>query len=174
MQRLRENKRIYTSEPDYDWAKQSLIERRQEDGEPIEDITDEDIWNEAYSLAEMYFDDERMNLNKDLGNDIICIADVGTWRGRRSGYKTIGTNLNDILYSQVDGQSDITVEYDGVDVIASESHHDGCNCYIFREIKPNAPESFKEKIEFKEYVSNEELKKHTRSLRPYVKQIYGW
>ena len=43
MQRLKENKRIYTSEPDYDWAKQSLIERRQEDGEPIEDITDEDI-----------------------------------------------------------------------------------------------------------------------------------
>ena len=41
MQRLKENKRIYTSEPDYDWAKQSLIERRQEDGEPIEDITDE-------------------------------------------------------------------------------------------------------------------------------------
>ena len=174
MQRLKENKRIYTSEPDYDWAKQSLIERRQEDGEPIEDITDEDIWDEAYLLADMCFEDERMNLDKDLDNDIICIADVGTWCGRRSGYKTIGTNLKDILYSQVDGQSDITVEYDGVDVIASESHHDGCNCYIFREIKPNAPESFKEKIEFKEYVSNEELKKHTRSLRPYVKQIYGW
>ena len=82
MQRLKENKRIYTSEPDYDWAKQSLIERRQEDGEPIEDITDEDIWNEAYSLAEMCFDDERTNLNKDLGNDIICIADVGLGIGQ--------------------------------------------------------------------------------------------
>ncbi len=173
MRRLKKNKRIYTSEPDYDWAKQSLIDRRQEDGEPIEDITDEDIWNEAYFLVDMCFDDERTNLNKDLGNDIICIADVGTWCGRRSGYKTIGTNLNDILYSQVDGQSDITVEYDGVDVIASENHHDGCNYYTFREIKPNVSERFKEKIKFKEYVSNEELRRNTRSLRPYIKQIFG-
>lgn len=171
MQRLEENKRIYTSEPDYDWAKQSLIERRQEDGEPIEDITDEDIWQEAYELASMNYDDERSNLNKDLGNDIICIADVGTWCGRHRAYCVIGTNLNGVLRSHV---GDITVEFDGVDIIASESHHDGCNSYVFREVKPNAPESFKEKLEFHEYISDNEFKKHTRSLRPYVKQIYGW
>ena len=174
MQRLKENRRIYTSEPDYDWAKQSLIDRRIEDGEPIEDITDDDIWNEAYFLSDMCFDDERANLNKDLGNDIVCIADAGCWNGRRSGYCVIGTNLNNVLYSRVNGQSDITVEYDGVDIIASESHHDGCNYYVFREVKPNAPESFKEALEFKEPLSNEQLMRHTRSLRPYIKEIFGW
>ena len=44
MQRFKENKRIYTSEPDYDWAKESLIERRLDDEEPIDDISDDDIW----------------------------------------------------------------------------------------------------------------------------------
>ena len=174
MQRFKENKRIYTSEPDYDWAKESLIERRLDDEEPIDDISDDDIWQEAYALADMNFDDERMNLNKDLGNDIVCIANVGTWQGRRSAYSVIGTNLNEVLCSHVDGQSDITVEFDGVDVIASESHHDGCNSYVFREVKPNAPESFKEKLEFHEHISDDEFKRYTRSLRPYVKQIYGW
>ena len=174
MQRFKENKRIYTSEPDYDWAKESLIERRLDDEEPIDDISDDDIWQEAYELADISYDDERMNLNKDLGNDIVCIANVGTWQGRRSAYSVIGTNLNEVLCSHVDGQSDITVEFDGVDVIASESHHDGCNSYVFREVKPNAPESFKEKLEFHEYISDDEFKRYTRSLRPYVKQIYGW
>ena len=58
MQRFKENKRIYTSEPDYDWAKESLIERRLDDEEPIDDISDDDIWQEAYALADMSFDDE--------------------------------------------------------------------------------------------------------------------
>lgn len=172
MQRLKENRVIYTSEPDYDWAKESLIERRLDDGEPIEDISDDDIWNEAYFLVDMYYDDERMNLNKELGNDIICIADVGRWDGRCRGLKVVGTNLNDIMQSF--GCDNMGIEYDGVNVVGWGSHHDGSNSYVFREVKPNAPESFKEKLEFNEYVSDDELMRNTRSLRPYVKEIYGW
>lgn len=174
MQRLKQNKLIYTSEPNFDDGKQSLIDRRLDFGEPIEDISDDDIWNEAYELASMYYDDEKCNLNKVLDGEVICIADIGTWNGRRSTHKTLGNNLNEVLTAFVNGQSDITIEYDGVNIVSRESHHDGCNYYTFREVKPNAPESFKEKLEFHEPISNNEIKRHTRSLRKYIKDIYGW
>lgn len=174
MQRLKEYRTIYDSDIDFDVAKENLIERYVENGEPIEDITDEDVWNEAYFLDETTFSDEKCNLSKHLNNDIIAIADVGTWCGRRSGYKVIGNNLNEVLQSFVDGNSNLCVQYDGVDVISREGHHDGCNHYVFRELKPNVSETFREKLEFKEPISVETLMRNTTSLRKYVKDIYGW
>ena len=73
------------------------------------------------------FDDEVGNLYKELDNRIIVIADLGLWNGRHSGYKVIGSNLNDIMYQSTDGN--YKVWFDGHNVKARDSHHDGCNYY---------------------------------------------
>ena len=49
---------------------------------------DEDsLYYMAYELNSHYLEDERMNLDIDIPNGIIVIADLGFWFGRRTGYK---------------------------------------------------------------------------------------
>lgn len=50
-----------------------------------------------------YLNDERVNLNIQLSQPILVIADLGLWNGRRQGYKEIPSgNIRDCLYSQYD------------------------------------------------------------------------
>ena len=59
-----------------------------------------------YKMLEIngdYLDDERANLNIQLSQPILVIADLGLWTGRHSGYKEIESgNIRDCLYSQYD------------------------------------------------------------------------
>ena len=49
-----------------------------------------------YDLNHDYLEDERVNLNIQLPQPIICIADLGRWNGRFSGYKEIASgNIRD-------------------------------------------------------------------------------
>ena len=46
-----------------------------------------------------YLDDERCNLDIQLSQPILVIADLGLWHGRRMGYKEIESgNIRDCLY----------------------------------------------------------------------------
>lgn len=167
-------KLIYKSDYEYNFeeTKQDLAECREC---PVEEITDDDVYEHMYFLQEMDFDAERSNLNKELDGKILCIADVGTWRGRRTGYKMLGSNLNEVIYSQVSGDSTLEVSYDGNNVIATEHHHDGTNYYTFREVREETNyENLLDKIYNQEEVSRSMLNKYTKSLRQHVKQIYGW
>ncbi len=42
-----------------------------------------------YEINGDYLDDERMNLDVQLSQPILVIADLGLWHGRRMGYKEI-------------------------------------------------------------------------------------
>lgn len=54
------------------------------------------------SNAENLFD-ERVNLNIQLSQPILVVADLGLWNGRRMGYKEIESgNIRDCLYSNYD------------------------------------------------------------------------
>ena len=95
-----------------------------------------------------YFDDELINLNRELGRHILVIADLGLWNGRRSGYKEIGTNLRDCLYTNDD---DMRLYVDNLgDLRADGYHHDGTNHYLYRVYKPGVGEeaisNLKEKV----------------------------
>ena len=46
---------------------------------------------------ERNFDDERANLNIPLDGDILVIADLGLWNGRRQGYKILHGNISNIF-----------------------------------------------------------------------------
>jgi hypothetical protein len=139
----------------------------------VENITEEKITDEVYFQIDQYFDDERLNLDKKLDGRILCIADMGLWNGRRSGYKILGNNLNEVLTCGI-GCDEKEVYCDGRNVLAKGYHHDGRNYVEFREIREDRNiENLLTKLYNNEEVTRKEINYYTRSLRPYVKQIYG-
>ena len=126
---------------------------------------------------EYWFDDGVLNLNKTTDGMILVIADVGTWRGNFQGYKLLTEKLlSDIMYAgNADNMSYTTLYYDGHNVRKKVVHHDGTNHIIFREVRPYVNiDKLCERIYNGEYISNSTLNYYTRSLKRYVKNIYGW
>ena len=139
----------------------------------VENITEEKITDEVYFQIDQYFEDERSNLFKILDGRILCIADMGLWNGRRTGYKILGNNLNEVLTSSI-GCDEKEVYCDGRNVLAKGYHHDGRNYVEFREIREDRNiENLLTKLYNNEEVTRREINYYTRSLRPYIKQIYG-
>jgi hypothetical protein len=139
---------------------------------PADEITDNDIIEERYFLTQMDFDAETTNLNKQLDNNILCIAGLGLWYGHRQGYKMLDNNLNSILYQ---AQGDYYhLYYDGFNVVADDAHHDGTNHYLFRLVKDNVNiDNLLDKL-YSGTATNADINRYTKSLRSEVKAIYGW
>lgn len=120
-------------------------------------------------------DDERQNLDIQLSNDIIIIADLGLWNGRKQGYKIIESgNIKDILYSEADY---VKWYSDGYNIRCNAHHHDGTNYYLYREFKDisdTQKENFLEKIYNGEEISSSMLSRYTRSILPHINKVYGW
>lgn len=137
------------------------------------DVTDDEIYEQRIELSQWNYDDARLNLNKLLPNKILIIADLGLWSGRYSGYKEINNNnLNSIL-NQAQGEY-YHVYYDGYNIKANDTHHDGTNHYLFRLIKDNVNiDNLLEKL-YNGTATRNDINKYTKSLRPYIKEIYGW
>jgi len=124
-------------------------------------------------LNDEYLDDERMNLDIELDNQILCIADLGFWNGRRSAYKIIHSgNIKDILSSE----TEIAKWYsDGYNVKCRATHHDGTNYYEYREIRKGKDiEKLLDKLYHGEPVSRKTLNYYTKSILPHVAKVYGW
>lgn len=123
-----------------------------------------------------FFDDlqcERENLDKELDCVIVACADLGFWYGRRSGYKYIGRNINEIF--DFLGYDDYEWYADKYDVRLNLYHHDGTHHVIFRCVKDKAAaDRICEKIYSGEINSHEDFIKRTSSLRPHIAKIYGW
>ena len=138
-----------------------------------EDYETADVTDSIYESINLWFDDEQSNLYRVLNGRILCIADMGLWNGRRSGYKILGNNLNEVLTCGI-GCDDKEIYCDGYNVLAKGYHHDGRNYVEFREIREDKDiEPLLEKLYNNEPVSRAEIRKYTKSLRPYVKQVYG-
>ena len=136
--------------------------------------TEENVTQELYDHIDMYFQDELSNLNKTLDSRILAIANMGLWNGRRSGYKILGNNLNEILTCGI-GCDDKEIYCDGFNVLAEGYHHDGTNYVEFRELKEDTNyEELLNKLYDNQPVTRAEIRKYTKSLLPYVKQIYGF
>jgi len=134
-------------------------------------LTDDEKTEEMYNLNNEYYDDEKINLNKILDGNIICIANLGLWNGKKSGYKILSDNLNNIF--------DVCEDYneffiDNYDVKAKCTHHDGTNYYTFREIKQDVNiDILTDKI-YNGNFTQKDITRYTKSLKPYLKKIYGW
>lgn len=139
----------------------------------VEDITEDKIQQEVYENIDMFFEDELLNLSKKLPNNIIAIADMGLWYGRRQGYKVLGNNLNEVVSSTM-GCDEKEVYCDAYNVRAVGYHHDGRNYVLYRELREDRNiDNFLEKIYNNETITSSTLNYYTKSLRPYIKAIYG-
>ena len=166
-----------TREEENDWRK-SIVEWLKEDQEE-RGYTDEDLDIDSEVVSEYFYRDiwdiydcEKTNLDKVLPNNIVAFGTVGVWTGNHSGYKVLGDNLNDILSCcECD---DLYVYTDRYDVHGSFSHHDGTHHLTFRLIKDGVDiDNFLEKVYDGEY-TQKDITRYTKSLRPFVKEIYGF
>ena len=144
--------------------------------EEMESVDNYDVYEWACRCNDDYLDDERTNLSVYIPNGILVIADLGLWDGRRHGYKEIiSGNIADCLYD-----SDcVYCEWycDKYDFRFTGSHHDGTNHYIYRTWADGLSEAQKDTYLEKLYNgkdTHEDMLKYTRSIRPYIADVYGW
>ena len=123
-----------------------------------------------------YLDDERMNLDVQLSQPIIAIADLGLWYGRKSGYRVIDSgNIKDCLYSDTDFTEWYVDKYG--DLRADAAHHDGTNHYLYRVFKDSATESQIENLKYKLYegkATRADITRITRRLGDEIAAVYGF
>lgn len=125
------------------------------------------------NLLDEYFQDELDNLNIETENNIIAIANLGLWNGRKKGYKILSDNVNSILSGF--GCDFIEIYSDGYNIKFKGFHHDGQNYIEFREIKDNVNiDNLLNDIYEGKPISRQKLNYYTKSIRHYVADAYGW
>jgi len=144
--------------------------------EEYPDADEQDQYRIIDDLNYQYLGDERMNLNITVeSGNIIAIADLGFWYGRKSGYKFIPSgNIADCLYSDCNHNEWYVDRYNNLRCIAS--HHDGTNHYLYREVKPGITETQLENFTDKIYngtVKPADITRYTKALGPYIREVYG-
>lgn len=139
---------------------------------PPEHPDEDDVLEWARELNDHYLDDERANLNQYVG-DILVIGDIGTWMGRVTGFKIMRKKkLSDILYSDCNYCEWYS---DGKNICATMLHHDGTNYLTYRLIKPGVNvDHLEDRLEDGKGMTDNMIKKYTKSLHPYVAKVYGW
>ena len=135
--------------------------------------TEEDFDEERYSEdCSIWLDDERSNLNIPIEGCIVCFAVLDLWDGRHNGAKIIGNNVKDILNGSCGDY--VTWFCDRYNVRCEDSHHDGTNVYLYRIAKSREQANrLVDKIAYNG-MTEEQFRKATRSVRPFVAKVYGW
>ena len=118
---------------------------------------------------------ERMNLDIQLQQPIIVIADLGLWYGRRPAYRLIRSgNIKDCLYSEYD--CEWYLDHLG-DLRCRATHHDGTNYYLYRVFRDDMSEEQQENFEAKLYegkATRRDINRYTRRLGDEIADVYGW
>ena len=144
--------------------------------EDYPDLSEEERYRTMLEINAGYLDDERSNLDIQLSQPIIVIADLGLWNGRRTGYKEIQSgNIKDCLYSNHDF-STWYVDKLG-DLRCDDVHHDGTNHYLYRVFKDTASAEQRENLENELYygkATRADITRVTRRLGDEIGKVYGW
>lgn len=143
------------------------------------DVTSEE---EKYYIIEelnsQYFEDERVNLNILLDDDIIILADIGLWDGRRRGYKELhSNNIADCLQFAKDcNYGEWFVDSYG-NLKSRQTHHDGTHYLLYRAWKKGVTEEQKESVLDGLYngtISKRTIQRYTEGIGKYIVEVYGW
>ena len=140
------------------------------------DMSEEERIAMMYEINSNYLDDERANLNIQLSQPILRIADIGRWNGRSIGYGEIASGkISDCLYSELD-YATWYVDKLG-DLRCDAIHHDGTNHYLYRVYKPGVRESqidlLKEKL-YEGKATRADITRITRRLGDEIAKVYGF
>ena len=158
--------RIIWTNNNYDeWLKCMIADM--EEGETEEDFD----YDRYYEDCSLFLDDERANLDIEVNGYIVAFASLGLWNGRRNGAKLIGTKVKSILNSNCDY---VTWYCDRYNVRCDAIHHDGSNHILYRVAKSKEDAEKLQNLIAYHDMTEEEFRKRTRSLRPYVANVYGW
>lgn len=160
---INKTRRIIWTNNDFDEWHDAMLD----EGYPEEEISPEEYcyWRNNE------LDDERANLNVEVDGYIVAFARLGLWYGNVNGAKLVGTNVSQILSTSDDYA---TWFCDPYNVKCETIHHDGRNSILYRvaDSKEKA-ERLVNKIANGD-MSEEQFRRATSSLRPYVAQVYGW
>lgn len=122
-----------------------------------------------------WYSNEFENLDRETECQIIAIANLGLWNGRKSYYKVMNSNLNSVLDSC--GGDYLKVYIDRFDVKSTAVHHDGVNYITYRMLKPNLSEvqidNFMNKLASGVF-TKKDISRYTTSLKSQINKIYGW
>ena len=145
---------------------------------PLGELTEDERMALMYEINNRYLDDERVNLNIQLDQPILVIADLGLWNGRRTGYQEISSgNIRDCLYSGRDIEYATWYVDKLGDLRCDAIHHDGTNHLLYRTYKPGARDSqidlLKEKLYYGKAVRSD-ITRITRRLGDEIGKVYGW
>ena len=140
-----------------------------------EDMMTEDFkYRLMYDEIETRREDEMINLNVSTEGQIIAIADLGLWNGRRSGYKILNEHNINAIFKEMEWD-ECEFYADRYNVYMVNNHHDGTNFIMFRELKSDVNyERFLDMIYEGKPISPRTFCRYTRSLRPYIAKVYGW
>ena len=151
-----------------DWREDIL------DDEPT--LSESELYERMIELNDEYLGDERMNLDVQVGGDILAVADLGRWDGRVIGYKLIESgNIKDCLYTNCE-YCEWYVDRDG-EFRCDESHHDGTNHIYYRKFREGVSEEQKEDLLADIYdhkAKQEDIDRLTDKLGEAIGKVYGW
>ncbi len=164
-------KRVVWSNIDLD-----IKDWREDIRENYPDLPRSEYEDKMIELNDEYFEDEKSNLNTRIGGDLIVIADLGLWNGRRTGYGIIEDAKLSTCLKQMYDYAEWYVTRDG-EFQSRQIHHDGTNYYTYRKIKEGIDEDtlyeFKEKL-YEGVATQEDLDRVTDKLGKAVGDVYGW
>lgn len=153
-----------------------LDDWREDLQEDYPELSEDELYQKMYEINSEYLDDERANLNIQLSQPILVIADLGRWNGRSSGYKVINSgNIKDCLYPDTD-MSEWYVDQYG-DLRADAIHHDGTNYYLYRVFKDGVSDTQIENLKDKIYngkATRADITRITKRLGDDIAKVYGW
>jgi hypothetical protein len=140
--------------------------------------SEDELYAMMVDLNGDYLGDERMNLNIQLTQSILVVADLGRWNDRFSGYREITSgNIKDCLHL---GNSEEygTFYVDELGDLRSRGiHHDGTNHYLYRVWKDGVRDTQKENLMGKILdgkASRKDITRLTAKLGPHISAVYGW
>lgn len=136
---------------------------------------DATLWDMAHDILGEYYEDLFINYAYTVPGDIVAIAGLDLWNGRRSGYKMMSNKLSNIFQAYGDYHR-VEWRIDGRgNVRGSLAHHDGTNYIEYRMLRPDLSET--QIDNFLDAVYNDEpcdLGRYTVRLGDYFGDIMGY
>jgi hypothetical protein len=143
--------------------------------EYLKTLSDDTIYNECSELNNFWYNDAKSELKMaDRGENLIGIADLGFWNGRRAGYKEF-KSLVDCL-STCDDDLELYVDSNG-DLRRHTSNHDASSYVLFRYWKEGLTDRQKENFLDKVYNGNytkKDITRYTCRAGLEIADNFGW
>ena len=160
-----------------DWM-EGIKENLDINGIDYSDWSESKFYEEMVETNDLYFEDEKCNLNRPTEGRIIEIADVGLWNGRRMGYNLLNErNVNACLNFKRDCEYGEWWVDEADDLRSKQTHHDSYHEILYREIRPNMSSDQIDNFCWKIYngqATRRDINRYTVSLGERIRKVYGW